>query len=416
MTGMTYKIVHIFTSEQAHVHGAPLYEAIVRVVAKERSAARCIVTRGVAGCFENGETASHRVLDISHNMPVKIEIVLPGPELERVLPAIEELVGDGVIVVQEGGMIVHRTTGSLLPRSARVRDVMTVPPVSVGPYDGLRQVLRVLVRSEFDGVPVTDGNGRLLGMIGQEHLIRKTGLHATPGLLAALAQGEPEAVPEADLFPPAAAGMTAGDVMTPAGETVADDDLLVDAVRLMVKNDLKRLPVLDAERHLAGMLSRIDVLRLASVGASRRQALAGYGGSVPGGTPIGKARLLEVPRVAAHAPARDVLDVIDDEGRRVAVVDADGRLEGVISDKDLLPLVDPKARHRLDGLTAADIMRPVPAVSLAETVDEALRFMVEHRRQRVPVVDTEGRYVGMLGREELLRMLAPAHDDAPSAI
>ena len=72
--GMTYKTVVIFTSEEARWHGSPLYEAIVRVIAHEKSASRCIVTRGVAGCFENGEVASHRVLDISHNMPLKIEI------------------------------------------------------------------------------------------------------------------------------------------------------------------------------------------------------------------------------------------------------------------------------------------------------------------------------------------------------
>ena len=62
-------------------------------------------------------------------------------------------------------------------------------------------------------MPVTDRSGRLLGMVGQDHLVEKTGLHTTPGLLAAIAQGAPEAVPEAELFPPVAAGMTAAEVM-----------------------------------------------------------------------------------------------------------------------------------------------------------------------------------------------------------
>ena len=70
---------------------------------------------------------------------------------------------------------------------------MTASPVSVGPEEGLRDVVCLLVRSEFDGVPVADSKGRLLGMISQEHLVQKTGLHATPGLLAAMARGEPDA-------------------------------------------------------------------------------------------------------------------------------------------------------------------------------------------------------------------------------
>ena len=156
MVAMTYKIIEIFTSEEARWHGSPLYEAIVHIVAHERSAARCIVTRGVAGCFENGEVASHRVMDISYNLPVKIEIILPAAELERVLPRIEEMVADGIVMVGEREIRAHRTTGGLLPRSMRVRDVMTASPVSVKPEDHLRDVVSVLVRSEFDSVPVAD--------------------------------------------------------------------------------------------------------------------------------------------------------------------------------------------------------------------------------------------------------------------
>lgn len=408
MAGTTYKIIEIFTSEEARWHGSPLYEAIVHVVAHEKSAARCIVTRGVAGCFENGEVASHRVMDISYNMPVKIEIILPPPELDRVLPRIEEMVTDGIVMVGEREIRVHRTTAGLLPRSLRVRDVMTASPISVKPEDHLREIVSVLVRSEFDGVPVTDAGGRLLGMIGQEHLVEKTGLHATPGLLAALAQGTPDAVPEADLFPVESAHMTARDVMTARVETSESDDLLVDAIRVMAKGNLKRLPVLDKEKHLVGMLSRIDVLRLASAGTARRRVLESYGATVAGSTPVSQANLLDVPTVSPDTPAREVLDAIDKEGQRVVVLDEAGVPAGVISDRDLLLLLDPKSKPKIGDLTARSLMRTVPTISMDESVEEALRWMVEHRRKRLPVVDAGGRYVGMLSREELLRILAPA--------
>ena len=407
MVAMKYKIIEIYTSEEARWHGSPLYEAIVHVVAHERSAARCIVTRGVAGCFENGEVASHRVMDISYNLPVKIEIILPAAELERVLPRIEEMVADGIVMVGEREIRAHRTTGGLLPRSMRVRDVMTASPVSVKPEDHLRDVVSVLVRSEFDSVPVADTNGRLLGMISQEHLVEKTGLHATPGLLAALAQGSAEAVPEAELFPPESARLTARDVMISRVETIGGDDLLVDAVKVMAKGNLKRLLVLDKEKRLAGVLSRIDVLRLASAGTFRRRVLEGYGATVAGTSPVSRANLLDVPTVSADTPAREVLDAIDKEGRRVVVLDQAGGFAGVISDRDLLPLLDSKTRHKIDEATAGSLMRTIPTISVNEGIEEALRWMVEHRRQRLPVVDGDGKYVGMLSREELLRILTP---------
>jgi CBS domain-containing protein len=399
--------IEIFTSEEAHWHGAPLYEAIVHVVAQEKSAARCLVTRAVAGCFENGEVASHRVLDISYNMPVKIEIILPPPELERVLPRIEEMVTDGIVVVRESEVRLHRTTGGLLPRSARVRDVMTASPVSVAEEDDLRKVVLVLVRSEFDGVPVTDANGRLAGMVNQEHLVEKSGLHATPGLLAALSQGVAEAVPDVEFFPASSARLTARDVMTPAAQTVGPDGLLVDAVRAMTKGNLKRLPVVDKERHLVGMLSRIDVLRLATAGTSRRRVVESYGATVPGTTPVSQANLLDVPTLSPESSAREALDAIDPEGQRVVVVNQLGAPLGVISDRDLLPLLDPKSKHKVDEVTAGALMRTVPTIMKDVSAEEALRWMVEHRRKRLPVTDAGGCYVGMLSREELLRILAP---------
>jgi PII-like signaling protein len=185
IAGVTCKVVEIFNSEQSRWKGSPLYDAIVRTVAREKSAARCIVTRAVAGCFENGEVASHRVLHLSHNMPLKIEIILPGPELDRVLDQVK-MVTECIVVVEERDIRVHRTTGGPLPRGLLVRDVMTATPISVSANSDLRDVLSVPVRSEFDGVPVTDKQERLVGMITQDDLVGEVGMHVKLALLAAL--------------------------------------------------------------------------------------------------------------------------------------------------------------------------------------------------------------------------------------
>lgn len=106
---LAYSVIEIFTSEEARWHGSPLYDAIVRTVAKEDCFARCIVSKGIAGCYEDGEIASHRILDLSYNMPVKIEIVLPASELERVLAHVDEMVTDGIVVVEDVKIRAHRT-------------------------------------------------------------------------------------------------------------------------------------------------------------------------------------------------------------------------------------------------------------------------------------------------------------------
>jgi CBS-domain-containing membrane protein len=57
-----------------------------------------------------------------------------------------------------------------------------------------------------------------------------------------------------------ARGITAGDLMTGPAVTVVPEDAVEDAARLMGKRKVKRLPVIDADGRLAGIISRADVL------------------------------------------------------------------------------------------------------------------------------------------------------------
>jgi hypothetical protein len=44
-------------------------------------------------------------------MPVKIEIILPAPELERILSRVEEMVTDGIVIVEHEEIRLHREVG-----------------------------------------------------------------------------------------------------------------------------------------------------------------------------------------------------------------------------------------------------------------------------------------------------------------
>ncbi len=405
MTDVSYKVIEIFTSEDARWKSSPLYDAIVRLVAREKSAARCLVTKAVAGSYENGEVASHRVLDLSHNMPLKIEIVLPAPELDRLLPKVDELVSDGIVLVQDRDLCVHRTEGGLLPRGMAVRDVMTSAPVSVKLETDLRSIISLLVRAEFDGVPVVDGRGRLVGMVTQQDVVDKAGMQAKPALLAALGKGQELSEAEyREMF--ADPSLTAQRLMTGEVATTSADAPLAEAARLMAHNGLKRLPVVDADRRLTGMLARIDVLRVASSSCARRRVLRSYGVSVSGQTAVGEVELLQVPTVPPDTPAPQLFDLLDEEGQRIVVVDERGAPLGVISDKDLLPFLDPRSKERPDKKSARDLMRTVPVLPEQTSVEDAIGWMVEQRRKRLPVVDSNGVYMGMLSREFMLRLLA----------
>jgi CBS domain-containing protein len=125
--------------------------------------------------------------------------------------------------------------------SAYVRDIMTTGVMTVRPDTPGRAVAAMFREHRVSGFPVTDGAGTVVGVVTETDLValvagqRRRG-HATAG------------------------DATAGDLMSRPAVTVGPDDLVKTAARLMHKRRLQRLPVVDADGRLAGIVSRSDVL------------------------------------------------------------------------------------------------------------------------------------------------------------
>ncbi len=181
-----YRVIEVFTSEEARWEGRPVWEAILDAVRRSDLAARCTVSRAMAGCYENGEMASGSLEVLSFNMPLKIEVILPAAQLDELLPRIEEMVTDGIVAVEEMQVRAHRTRKRLIPRQLRVKDAMTPSPHAVTPATPLADVVRLLLRHRFNGVPVTGEDGRPAGIITQKDLIQRAGMAGSAGTAGAV--------------------------------------------------------------------------------------------------------------------------------------------------------------------------------------------------------------------------------------
>ncbi|EME55044.1 CBS domain-containing protein [Amycolatopsis decaplanina] len=94
------------------------------------------------------------------------------------------------------------------------------------------------------------------------------------------------------------------------------------------------------------------------------------------------------------------------------VVDDEGRVVGVVSQRDLLEReirhrllrFRPRLRRKVEGRRADELMT-TPAITVAQDagVDEAIRLMEDHRVHRLPVLDDDAKLVGIVGRSDLLR-------------
>jgi CBS domain-containing protein len=216
--------------------------------------------------------------------------------------------------------------------------------------------------------------------------------------------------------------------MTAPAITIGADQRLTEAVETMLKRGVKRLPVIDKEGRLTGMLSRLDIFGTVMREAPDWNAFKAQKIEVWELKRVGDVLRRDVHAVSPQTSVGEVIRLIDDNDiQRVAVVSADDRLLGLISDRDLLRYFEPveegifdllaKASHpfRQDACskdlqrclaeTTADAIMNTALITVHEEmlIEEAIGLMIEKGLKRLPVVDADGRFKGMIRRDSLLR-------------
>jgi CBS domain-containing protein len=146
--------------------------------------------------------------------------------------------------------------------AALVRNVMSADPATVGPDATVEQVVTTMREHELPGLPVVDGDDRLLGIVTESDLViadDEGDLHIPHyiELFGGMVFLEPLRGFEARLKKAAAA--TARDMMTADPVTVEADDPVRKAARLIADSGHNRLPVVDGGK-LVGVITRVDVL------------------------------------------------------------------------------------------------------------------------------------------------------------
>lgn len=140
-----------------------------------------------------------------------------------------------------------------------VSDVMTTEVFSVTGETGYREVAEMLVTHGVSALPVTDAQGRVVGVVSEEDLLHKeefTGGDYAPPLRARLRARLGSGGSAGDK----AAARIAAELMTGPAVTVSSDASAVLAARLMERRGVKQLPVVDEDGHLLGIVSRRDLL------------------------------------------------------------------------------------------------------------------------------------------------------------
>lgn len=145
-----------------------------------------------------------------------------------------------------------------------VSDLMTMDVVTINPDADLKEAARRLSGLRISGMPVVDAEHRVLGIISEADILSLAGIkkgHTFKDVLRHVL-GAP--------LPVRKKGNTVGEVMTsPAITTDPDRDIRTVAAILDEKR-IKRLPVVDEEGRLVGVISRADIVRAMGMGQEKK--------------------------------------------------------------------------------------------------------------------------------------------------
>ncbi|MEU5418307.1 CBS domain-containing protein [Streptomyces sp. NPDC020799] len=137
----------------------------------------------------------------------------------------------------------------------QIRQVMSREVVTVTPDTPLKRIAELFARNDISGVPVVGTKGTVLGVVSESDLVfrqteesgRRRPWHRRSPMGPRGPHGR-------------AGARTAGQLMTSPAVTIGPESTVADAARTMAGHRVERLPVVDEERRLMGIVTRSDLL------------------------------------------------------------------------------------------------------------------------------------------------------------
>jgi CBS domain-containing protein len=135
------------------------------------------------------------------------------------------------------------------------RDIMTRAVKSIAPAAPVEEVRRLMSASGISGFPVVDERNRVVGVVSESDIILYE-INPQPHLVARLKQV---------ILPRSGAsqspGGTAADIMSSPAITARDDAPLRELSQELLEKKIKRIIIVDQNRHPVGVVSRIDIVK-----------------------------------------------------------------------------------------------------------------------------------------------------------
>jgi PII-like signaling protein/predicted transcriptional regulator len=284
-TGIMQRLM-IFIDETDRYQGVNLSGAIVGKLRSE-GISGATVWRGTSGFGSHGTVHTTSILDLAISLPEIIMAIDSEEKIQAVLPKLEEMIGEGLIVVDQVDAIKiskgdktdgnktgankaitskdadkkqQQTAAMQLQAEAelhKVSEYMDKAPITAKPQQTVAEIISLMINNGRALLPVINDQGNLLGVVQSEDLLAHM-LNVHPGGFHFFGlRGN-----EQKQFSQDIKSQTASQVMRTTPPVVQEETSMFKATQLMLNQKLKALPVVQGEK-LVGVLRLPDVLKIA---------------------------------------------------------------------------------------------------------------------------------------------------------
>jgi len=256
----------------------------------------------------------------------------------------------------------------------KVKDIMSKEIISVGKNDSVEQILHLMEKNDITKVPVVENNGKLLGIVTDGEIAYKLG-----------------SLRKRDVT---AAHLYASSVMVRKYEPISPDTPVENIIKTVGLPGLTMLPVIE-DNKLVGVVTKADLLPLVKSKAKISKIMT--------------KNVIHVARDDRVIHARRLL--IENNIARLPVVE-NGQVEGIIAEIDIArafarlkkSISRAHQKHHIDELLVEDAMTS-PAITADPDmpIQKAAEVMIENNIGALPIV--RKRLVGIVTRTDLIKTL-----------
>lgn len=101
------KLLRIFIGESDKYGRKPLYQSIVEML-REEGMAGATVLRGIEGFGATSHLHTARILRLSEDLPIVIEVADTAEKIEAIMPKLDEMVGEGLVTLERVEVVTYR--------------------------------------------------------------------------------------------------------------------------------------------------------------------------------------------------------------------------------------------------------------------------------------------------------------------